>query len=208
MNNLKQELIVKFQESMKKLEEEMIKQTNAEKEKLSIKEEFKNFIKEAKDYDPILNEFCERLKGFVNATGVYIAIRDLKRKKVTENDDETAHLVNDVEVIRYIAFDKEHENLLTGKYLELETGVTNYLYNKPPEEEEKKNEEAKVEEGNNEGDEKKPVEEKLEVVKIEEVVREKKMKFFREPRLGCYRAIDITYKSSLSKLVILYLFSH
>lgn len=204
MNNLKQELILKFQESLKKIEEEKAVLSKIENEKFSQKDAFKSFIKEAKDFDPILNEYCQRLKGFVNATGVYIAIRDLKRKKVSENDDETAHLVNDVEVIRYIAFDAEHEMLLNGKYLELETGVTNYLFNKPPEEEEKKNEEAKVEEGNNEGEEKKPVEEKLEIVKIDEVVREKKIKFFREPRLGCYRAIDITYKSSLSKLVDLF----
>jgi len=36
---------------------------------------------------------------------------------------------------------------------------------------------------------------------IPEVVREKKMKFFREPRLGCYLILDMTYKSSFSKKV-------
>jgi len=42
---------------------------------------------------------------------------------------------------------------------------------------------------------------KLKTIIIPEVVREKRLKFFKEPRLGCYYAIDISYKSSLSKEV-------
>ena len=34
---------------------------------------------------------------------------------------------------------------------------------------------------------------------IPEVVREKKIKFFKEPRLGCYLILDISYNSSLNK---------
>ena len=199
MNTLKNDLIQKFNENQKKLEEE----NKAKTIELSIKEkdikDFQKFIREARDFDPILEAICQKLKEFTKATGVYIAIKDLKRKKVTENDDESAHFVNDLEVIRYIAWDKDHENILKGRYIELETGVTNDLFKPPEEIEEKKNEEIKNDDGGNE--EKKVEEEKLKPLRIDEVVREKRMKFFREPRLGCYRAIDITYKSSLSKQV-------
>jgi len=37
---------------------------------------------------------------------------------------------------------------------------------------------------------------------IDEVIREKKIKFFNEPRLGSYFAIDISYMSSFSKEVL------
>ena len=33
---------------------------------------------------------------------------------------------------------------------------------------------------------------------IEDVVNDNRIKFFREPRLGCYFALDLTYKTSLS----------
>ena len=49
--------------------------------------------------------------------------------------------------------------------------------------------------------EKKMMKKKEEVLKnifIEEVVNEDKIKFFREPILGCYFAIDIRYNSSLN----------
>ena len=184
---------------MHKIEKEHKEVIAKENEKLSEVEAFYKFIQEAKDFDPILNEICQRLKGFIGATGVYLAIRDLKRRKVNENDLETDHMIKDNEVIRYIAWDNDHSNLLKGRFLELESGVTNFLF-KPPEEEDKKDDANKDLANVEEGTEKK-VEEKLNQVKIDEVVREKRMKFFREPRLGCYRAIDITYKSSLSKFV-------
>lgn len=36
---------------------------------------------------------------------------------------------------------------------------------------------------------------------IPEVVREKRMIFFREPRLGSWLGVDMTYKSSLTRVV-------
>jgi hypothetical protein len=199
MNMQKQELITKFSENQIKLNEENKTKAKEVLIKENERKDFHKLIMEAQDFDPLLGMICQKLKEFTNATGVYIAIKDLKRKKVTDNDDESAHLVNDVEVIRYIAYDKDHEKILKGKYLELDTGVTNDLFKPPEETEEKKNDEIKNEEGGNE--EKKVEEEKLKPLRIDEVVREKRMKFFREPRLGCYRAIDITYKSSLIKNV-------
>jgi hypothetical protein len=202
MNTLKQDLIAKFQEVKKKEEEQVKTKLGEEKKKLSEREQFFKFIKEAQDYDPILNLICNQLKHFIGATGVYIAIKDQKRKKVTENDDETAHLDKDIEVIRYISWDDQHAELLKGRYLDLESGVTNFLF-KPPEEDDKKpDDQVKQDDGTGQEEkEKKVEEEKINQVKVDEVVREKKIKFFKEPRLGCYRAIDITYKTSLSKHV-------
>jgi len=51
-----------------------------------------------------------------------------------------------------------------------------------------------------------PKEPELKKVLIPEVVREKKMFFFNGPRLGSYLALDISYQSSLSKEVVLFLF--
>ena len=33
---------------------------------------------------------------------------------------------------------------------------------------------------------------------IEDVVNDNRIKFIKEPRLGCYLALDLTYKTSLS----------
>ena len=38
----------------------------------------------------------------------------------------------------------------------------------------------------------------LHSILIPDVVNESRMKFFREPRLGCYLALDLTYKTSLN----------
>ena len=176
------------------------------REKQSERHRFLESIKEATDFERILFQVCENLKQFTDSTGVYFAIRDFKRKKITDNDDEFAHFSVETEVIRYIAWDKEHKTTLKGQFLELETGVTNDLF-KPKEEVEESKENKENNAENTE--EKKVEEEKLNFKLVPEVVREKRMKFFKEPKLGCYLAIDITYKSSLTKQVFKkFKFSH
>lgn len=205
MKTLKEELITKYQKEQKEHQVLVEQEKKVVAAKQNERELFHKFIKEATDYEPILNEVCEKLKNFIGATGVYVAIRDNKRRAVTEQDDENAHIVQDQEVIRYIAWCEDHQELLKGKYIELNNGVTNFLFDKPAEDEDKKADDKKADDqkvddqGNPE--EKKIEEEKLNQIKVDEVVREKRMKFFREPRLGCYRGIDITYKSSLLKIV-------
>ena len=41
-------------------------------------------------------------------------------------------------------------------------------------------------------------EDNIQSLLIEDVVNENRINFFREPRLGCYLALDLTYKTSLS----------
>jgi hypothetical protein len=127
-----------------------------------------------------------------------MSIYDRKRNlKITEEDDETAHLLED-KVIRYIYFDNEHE-FLKNRYLEPGTGVSYEIYN--PKEESPEDQNKQGDEGNdvnNPETQARKLEEALPNHKIvEEVVRNSNVKFFREPRLGCYLAIDMVYKSSL-----------
>jgi hypothetical protein len=44
----------------------------------------------------------------------------------------------------------------------------------------------------------KKLEEDVKSLLIDDVVNDNRIKFFREPRLGCYLALDLTYKTSLS----------
>ena len=68
------------------------------------------------------------LKKLVNATGVYLALLDYKRKPVKEDDDETGHIDPSKQmVVRYIAWCQDH-SFLKGKFLEVNTGVTYNLF--------------------------------------------------------------------------------
>jgi len=129
---------------------------------------------------------------------------DRKRKDVTDDDDENAHL-SEQTVIRYVNFCDDH-NFLKYKFLENEQGITYDLF-KPKED----NPDAPAENANPENDEGdgemetegKPKPEKEYIPNhliVDEVVRNPKMKFFREPKLGCYLAIDLSYKSCLSTI--------
>ena len=113
-------------------------------------------------------------------------------------------------VLRYIGWNNDH-SFLDGQCLEPNQGVTYDLITPKPAqgggEAENPNQENKNLDQNqqnpNEGEKKEKVEEvKLEdTVKsllIDDVVNDNRIKFFKEPRLGCYLALDLTYKTSLS----------
>ena len=175
-------------------EEEWKKERDVKIAYRNKKGDFMHYLIDCNDFEENLNVICEKFKDIMNATGVYFMIYDKKRKPVTPDDDENGHLL-DVNVIRYIAFNSDH-SFLKDKCLEPETGVTYDLY-KPKEE----TGEQPVADPVPDDDQPKvtlPVEEKLKEVFIKEVVLEPRVKFFREPRLGCYLAIDINYHSSLT----------
>ena len=175
-------------------EEEWKKERDVKIAYRNKKGDFMHYLIDCNDFEENLNAICEKFKDIMNATGVYFMIYDKKRKPVTPDDDENGHLL-DVNVIRYIAFNSDH-SFLKDKCLEPETGVTYDLY-KPKEE----TGEQPVVDPVPDDDQPKvtlPVEEKLKEVFIKEVVLEPRVKFFREPRLGCYLAIDINYHSSLT----------
>ena len=168
-------------------------------------------IKDCKDFWLGFNHICERLKTLTNATGCYIGIYDQKRRPVKEDDDMDGHLdPSGTKVLRYIGWNNDH-SFLDGLCLEPNQGVTYDLITPKPAqgggEAENPNQENKNLEQNqqnpHEGEKKEKVEEiKLEdTVKsllIDDVVNDNRIKFFKEPRLGCYLALDLTYKTSLS----------
>ena len=168
-------------------------------------------IKDCKDFWLGFNHICERLKTLTNATGCYIGIYDQKRRPVKEDDDMDGHLdPSGTKVLRYIGWNNDH-SFLDGLCLEPNQGVTYDLITPKPAqgggEAENPNQENKNLEQNqqnpNEGEKKEKVEEiRLEdTVKsllIDDVVNDNRIKFFKEPRLGCYLALDLTYKTSLS----------
>jgi isopenicillin N synthase-like dioxygenase len=105
-----------------------------------------------------------------------------------------------VKVLRYIGWNNDHD-FLDGKYLEQNEGVTYDLINNKSqinvqENQQEKVEEKKIEEKkeNNEIN----IDSNIKTLMIEDVVNDNRIKFFREPRLGCYLVLDLTYKTSLS----------
>ena len=110
-------------EAKNQLKEEEIKVYSDHQEAL-IKE-----IQTCPDFWLGFNHICEELKILTNATGVYIALYDPKRKEVTEDDDETGHIFQPLtQVIRYIAWSNDHD-FLHGKYIEPNQGITYDLLN-------------------------------------------------------------------------------
>ena len=177
-------------------QKEQIKQRNDDEESLITE------IKTCKDFWLGFNHICERLKILTNATGCYFGIYDQKRRQVTDEDDIDSHLdPSGVKVLRYIGWDNDHE-FLDGKYLEQNEGVTFDLINNKSQinmqdNQQEKNEEKKIQEKkenkeiiNNKND--------IKYLMINDVVNDNRIKFFREPRLGCYLVLDLTYKTSLS----------
>jgi len=194
--DLKEIYLEKIEKEQKeqKQKEEIAK--NESKQKIAFLEKIKN----SKDIENDLNFYCQELQRFSGATGVYISVLDRKRKEVSEDDDERAHLSNEI-VIRYVNFCEDH-NFLKNKHIENGEGITYDLF-KPKEE----NAEANLENSDITGEDLdaegavriRPEKEYIpNHLLIDEVVRNPKMKFFREPKLGCYLAVDLSYKSSLS----------
>ena len=158
-------------------------------------------IKSCKDFWLGFNHICERLKTLTKATGCYIGIYDQKRRPVKEDDDIDSHLdPSGTKVLRYIAWNDDH-NFLDDHILEPNEGVTFDLINQKPQGTAQEIKQEKPEEQKNElnkENQEKKIEEEVKSLLIEDVVNETRIKFFREPRLGCYLALDLTYKTSLS----------
>ena len=218
------ELEKKYKDNKIKKENLEIKYYQKEKHKHILKErdyqakkvrkdDENNLIQEIKDCQDFwlgFNHICERLKTLTKATGCYIGIYDQKRRPVKEDDDMDGHLdPSGTKVLRYIGWNNDH-SFLDGHCLEPNQGVTYDLITPKQaqggveaENPNQENKNAEQNQQNPEGEKKEKVEEiKLEdTVKsllIDDVVNDNRIKFFKEPRLGCYLALDLTYKTSLS----------
>ena len=213
--SLSKELAQTYKDNKIRRENLEIKYYQQNKQKYQLEQRKKQKIKERKeDEDNLIreintctdfwlgfNHICERLKVLTKSTGCYIGIYDQKRRPVKEDDDIDGHLdPSGTKVLRYISWNDDH-NFLEGKCLEPNEGVTfdlitskissNIQDNQQEKNEEQKKEEKKEENKNN-------IDENIKTLMIEDVVNDNRIKFFREPRLGCYFALDLTYKTSLS----------
>jgi len=197
----------KYIELQQKKAEEQAQKDKIEEEKRKQKEDLEKSITTCEDFEDHLNEICEKFKNIIGATGVYISKYDLKRKYPIDPDaDENGHIdPSNTKVLQYVNWCNDHA-FLHHQYLSPNEGVTYKLIGKgegddeegegdAPEEKKEEGEEGDGDEEENK--EKEPKEEILKHLIIEEVVNEPKMKFFREPRLGCYYAIDIRYQGSM-----------
>ena len=197
----------KYLEISQKKAEEQAKKDKIEEEKRKQKEDLEQSITTCEDFEDHLNEICEKFKNIIGATGVYVSKYDLKRKyPIDPEADENGHIdPSNTKVLQYVNWCNDHA-FLEHQFLPPGEGITYKLIGKgegDEEEGEQENQEEKKEEpeeGDEEDGEKKEKEPKEEILKhiiVEEVVNEPKMKFFREPRLGCYYAIDIRYQGSM-----------
>ena len=203
-NKQKELLDKKYAELLQKKAEEKEKQDKIEEEKRKQKEDLEKSITTCEDFEDHLNEICEKFKNIIGATGVYISKYDLKRKyPIAPDADENGHIdPSNTKVLQYVNWCNDH-SFLHHQYLSPGEGVTYKLIGIEGEEEqgegenqeEKKEDQEEVDE--EEKKEKEPKDETLKHIIIDEVVNELKMKFFREPRLGCYYAIDIRYQGSM-----------
>ena len=181
----------------------ILEQRTAEKKKVKKNDEDSLIteIKSCKDFWLGFNHICERLKTLTNATGCYIGIYDQKRRRVKEEDDMDGHLdPSGTKVLRYIAWNDDHA-FLEDKCLEPNEGVTFDLITPKAQQNNQENQQEKPEEQKGElkkEDMEKKLEDSIKSLLIDDVVNENRIKFFREPRLGCYLALDLTYKTSLS----------
>jgi len=205
-NKQKELLDKKYEELKQKKAEEKAKQDKIEEEKRKQKEDLEKSITTCEDFEDNLNEICEKFKNIIGATGVYISKYDLKRKYPIDPDaDENGHIdPSNTKVLQYVNWCKDH-SFLHHQFLPPGEGVTYKLIGKGEGDEEEgegeapeeKKDEPEQEDDEEEKKEKEPKEEILKHIIIDEVVNEPKMKFFREPRLGCYYAIDIRYQGSM-----------
>lgn len=201
-------------------EDNKIKALEDEKNNLQLKErmDFIDEIKKYENFDMNLNLICDKLCYFVNSTGAYFSKYDNKRKTVKITDDENAHLMNN-KVLRYIGYSHDHD-FLYGKNLEVNVGVTYDFFDpkkkintirleRYPEEVDKESKIVRCKESANSRNSRKSRLKRLKesakeqpfmlnYLLIDEIVYEKRMHYFREPRLGCYLALEIVVNSSLS----------
>lgn len=119
------------------------------------------------------------------------------KKQIDEEADDTAHVDEDaLEQIEIIHAAPKEYSFLVGKTLKPGEGVTHSLFSTSAE--------GEGEDLANEG-EGEELPEKPDVPKhvfIDQVVRDKKMKFFKVPRLGSYLAVRLSYNSCLSDKAI------
>ena len=174
------------------------------KKSLEEFEAFKQVASNCKDPIEILDDFCELIKkhlsiNHLDATGVYIGKIEKLKKKISDEDNDTAHIDESAPtIIHYVATCKDHQFMI-GIKTKVSEGISYEIFKEseeqPPEgastTNENEEEAAKLKE---------ELENKKEEIKtlfIPEVVREPKIKYYRVPKLGSYLVVALCYTSFL-----------
>jgi hypothetical protein len=126
--------------------------------------------------------FCDTLKTKFNLSGVYVCELDLPRKEVNfeKEDDETAHLDQNLpRILRYVAASHE-SRFLIDKTLQPETGVTYEVLK-----EQVPDDNGVIPPNNG--------------VYIPDVVKDPRIVYHQWPKLGAFYAVPMIYNSCLQE---------
>lgn len=177
-----------------KEQQELAEMQEQQQKKEQLNEQFRQAIKEHLYHDELLeSEFPEFLEKCKNLTGVYVGNLNYPVKEINDDEeDENAHFNTTLpKLINYIGYSESHKELMKGKTLSLEQGVTAEVFKeKEPEEQPPQGDDDQ---------QPKPVVEKPTYIYVADVVKEPRMVFFRIPKLGAYIAIPLVYKSCLNE---------
>ena len=151
------------------------------------KDVFVDTISKATDLSDHLQDLTDYLKRFTNASAVYIGKLVAPKKRIRDDDDDTAHIDNDGDKIIHFSHSNEEHAFIVDTTLSKDNGLTFDVFKAKEVPEPVEGEEVKEK-----------ADEDPDHILIKEVVREPRIHFFTVPRLGSYLAIKLEYKSCLS----------
>lgn len=190
----------KYEKAFKDAEKEKEKAQEVSASKEQKIKAFHDKFKASDDLEDHLQELSEFITEHTDSTTCYIGKLTKPKKPIDDEADDTAHIDEEaLEQIEIIHASPAEYQFLVGKTIKANEGVTHRLFGTTAEGEGDEPE-PPAEEG--EGDEKAEKDTDPKHIFIDQVVREKKIKFFKVPRLGSYLAIRLSYNSCLSEKAI------
>ena len=150
--------------------------------KMRRKKSFINKVEKSDDHEDILQNLVDYMQEYTRSTSTYVAQLVAHKLKIEEDDDETAHI--DDKSSRHLDIihvsPKGYEFALR-KTIEVNEGVSHDVFEIK---EEKHTTDEEHAEGEGEPEKVEKAKPHSNYFMIDEVVREKRIKFFRVPRLG------------------------
>jgi hypothetical protein len=154
------------------------------------------------DLEDNLKDLTDYLYEYTNSTSAYIAKLVPHISKIEEDDDDTAHIIENAPMTLDIYHvGPESFDFIKRKTIEKGEGIVHDIFNEV-EEAPQADEDAKPVEGEDEGEGEKEVvkeEPKPQHVIVPDVVREPRIKYFKVPRLGSLLCIRLKYDSCLTE---------
>lgn len=158
---------------------------------------FTNKVEKCDDHEDILQNLTDYLQEFTGSTSVYVAKLVAHKIPIEEDDDETAHVDDKTPMhldIIHVS-PKQYEFILRNT-IEAHEGVSHDVF-QIKEEKPVTTEGEQPTEGEGDAEKAEKEKPKSDFLIIDEVVRERRVKFFRVPRLGSLFCIKLTYNSCL-----------